>query len=403
MAQRFLSTLFVFLGLYFYVQAQSPCGDRFKLQVFPSIHSETNVQYGQAVGYNGNNTLLYADIYMPANDSVGARPLVVLLHGGFFLFGNKNDAYQVELCTQLAKRGYVAVSISYRLGANLVAQDVSAEFSAAAIRAVQDAKAAIRFFRNNAQTVNQWNIDPDQIFLGGYSAGAVAAVHAAFLTQFPSSQPWLDALITDLGGIEGNSGTPGISSSFNAVVSLSGAILDTSLMQPGGMPIVSIHGTADDVVPFDTGTVRLLGMDIIDLQGSNYVHQKAQLLGYDSRLWAIPGADHYPQDISTAIRDSMISYVAYFLYDYVDCSALSVEEMAWTTTIYPNPGNGVLHLRSERAMEKVWMTDALGRTVFEDRPNAHEHSLQLMLESGVYSIWISAGTQLRTERVIIQR
>lgn len=403
MAQRFLSTLFLFLSLFFFAQGQNPCGDRFKLEVFPGTHSESNVQYGQAIGYNGNNNLLYADIYMPANDSVGARPLVILMHGGFFLFGSKSDPFQVELCTRLAKRGYVAVSISYRLGANLIAQDVSAEFSAAAIRAVQDAKAAIRFFRNNAQTVNQWNIDPDQIFLGGYSAGAVAAVHAAYLTQFPSTQPWLDALITTLGGMEGNSGTPGVSSSFNAVVSLSGAILDTSLMVASGMPIASIHGTADDVVPYDSGTVSLLGMNIIDLQGSNRVHQKATQLGIDSRLWAIPGADHYPQDISQTTRDSMISYVAYFLGDYVDCQALGMTEPEAGFRMYPNPSAGVLHIQAPRNVDQVRILNMMGQSVAEYHPNESEVQLRLDLAEGLYLVECTYGNERKVERLVVRR
>jgi para-nitrobenzyl esterase len=402
MAQRFLSTLFLFLVLYFYAQAQSPCGDRFKLEVFPNTHSESNVQYGQAIGYNGNNNLLYADIYMPANDTVGARPLVILMHGGFFLFGSKSDPYQVELCTRLAKRGYVAVSISYRLGANLIAQDVSAEFSAAAIRAVQDAKAAIRFFRNNAQTVNQWNIDPEQIFLGGYSAGAVAAVHAAYLTQFPSTQPWLDALITTLGGMEGNSGTPGVSSSFNAVVSLSGAILDTSLIVAGGMPIASIHGTADDVVPYDSGTVSLLGMNIIDLQGSSRVHQKATQLGIDSRLWTIPGADHYPQDISQATRDSMISYVAYFLADYVDCQALGMAEPEAGFRMFPNPSAGMLYIQAPRNVDQVRILNMMGQSVAEYHPNENEVQLRFDLAEGLYLVECTYGNERRVERLLVR-
>lgn len=402
MARQFLSSLSLFLGIGLTALGQNPCGDRFKLEVFPTTHTESNVQYGQAIGYNGNNNLLYADIYMPQNDTVGARPLVILMHGGFFLFGSKNDPYQVELCTRLAKRGYVAVSISYRQGANLVAQDVSMEFSAAAIRAVQDAKAAIRFFRNNALGANQWNIDPEQIFLGGYSAGAVAAVHAAFLTQLSGAEPWLDSLVTALGGLEGNSGTAGVSSAFNAVVSLSGAILDTALIQAGSMPIASIHGTADDVVPFNMGTVSLLGMNIIELQGSNYIHQKATQLGMDSRLWAIPGADHYPQDISQATRDSMISYVAYFLADYVDCQALGLAAMEADFRIFPNPSAGMLRIQATRAVERVRILNMMGQSVAEYHPNESEVQLQFDLAEGLYFVECTFGNEIRVERLVVR-
>ena len=57
---------------------------------------------------------LLMDIYQPYNDPMAARPFMVLVHGGSFLQGNKSDLE--ETCRAFARKGYVAVSIQYRLG-----------------------------------------------------------------------------------------------------------------------------------------------------------------------------------------------------------------------------------------------------------------------------------------------
>jgi hypothetical protein len=183
---------------------------------------------------------------------------------------------------------------------------------------------------------------------------------------------------------------------------LSGAILDTGLMQPGGMPIVSIHGTADDVVPYDSGTVSLLGMNIIDLQGSSRVHQRATQLGIDSRLWSIPGADHYPQDISTATRDSMISYVAYFLYDYVDCQSLGIASVEAGFRMFPNPSAGVLHIQAPRNVDQVRIMNMMGQSVAEYHPNESEVQLRFYLAEGLYLVECTYGNERKVERLLVR-
>ena len=67
------------------------------------------------------------DIYQPpASDTETSRPTFIYIHTGNFLpplynggiTGDKIDSSAVNVCKQMAKRGYVAVSINYRLGWN---------------------------------------------------------------------------------------------------------------------------------------------------------------------------------------------------------------------------------------------------------------------------------------------
>ena len=103
------------------------------------------------------------------------KMIFYLAHGGYFLFGDKNE-FSEEAVT-LAKAGYVVASINYRL------IDVESSDTAsmkAVIDAIHDIRAAVRYFFRDAKTVNKYGIDTDRIAIGGYSAGAVASLHYAY-------------------------------------------------------------------------------------------------------------------------------------------------------------------------------------------------------------------------------
>ena len=84
---------------------------------------------------------LLLDIYMPQNDTLKKRPLVMLIYGGAYYFGSKDDPKITNWCRHLASLGYVTVSIDHRLG--FFPGKVG--IGRAAYRAVQDAHAAMRF------------------------------------------------------------------------------------------------------------------------------------------------------------------------------------------------------------------------------------------------------------------
>ena len=88
---------------------------------------------------------LLADVTIPP--STGPHPAVLLIHGGYWRFGNKsNMRRQADF---LAARGYTVVSIDYRLApqATMPLQ-------------IYDVKAAVRWMRANA---DRFRIDPDRI------------------------------------------------------------------------------------------------------------------------------------------------------------------------------------------------------------------------------------------------
>ncbi len=100
------------------------------------------------------------DIYLP-DEGEGPFPVIVWIHGGAFMGGDKADV-QVLPSLEALKRGYAVVAINYRL---------SGEATFPAL--VHDAKAAIRWIRANAQI---YHFDPTRIAAWGSSAGGYLAL-----------------------------------------------------------------------------------------------------------------------------------------------------------------------------------------------------------------------------------
>lgn len=96
------------------------------------------------------------DLYIPTTGS-GPFPVVIMVHGGGFMFGDKADGAGLSGVDQLLAAGYAVASINYRLSGEAIypAQ-------------INDAKAAVRFLRANAET---YHLNPEKFGAWGASAG----------------------------------------------------------------------------------------------------------------------------------------------------------------------------------------------------------------------------------------
>lgn len=400
------TALFCLLLLSHQLQAQSGSwcnSSRYDQEIFTNVLITPDITYGSNVDYTGAATTLTMDIYEPDGDTAAIRPLIVWAHGGSFVGGTKNDGDVTSLCTHFAKRGYVCVSINYRLGMAIPPNQTAA--TTAVYRAVQDMKAAIRYFRQDAATSNTYRIDPNTIFAAGSSAGAFTALHLAYLDQ-PSELPsQIDTTV--LGGMEGESGNPGYSSRVNAVVNLCGALGNKTWLTAGDVPLCSMHGTNDNIVPYATAMLYMLNIfPIMVVDGSYSINEYANTIGMPNEMFTYFGQDHVPYSGSLAYMDTTVRFVSNFLYTQLGCTpsdplplpntfpSTGIQDSPFTSGIlvYPNPSCGNVTVENVSAASlHVELFDVTGRMVRENF--SREPKLLLdgsNLAKGVYTLRVSS-------------
>ncbi len=348
------------------------------------------------------------DVYQPQGDNVSQRPVVVLAHGGSFVFGDKSQMQQQ--CELLARKGYVAASIDYRLFPIFVSgfPDSIGIFDTA-IKAVGDMKAAVRYFREDAATTNQFRADPDHIFIGGYSAGAVTALHAGYLDTNDNIPTFLQNLITANGGLEGVTGTASnktYSSHAGAIVNMSGGLYRHEWINAGGLPLVSIHGTADATVPYTYG----LAAGIAYLEGSSLLHIQAESVGIWNYLQTVPGAGHTDLYESLLYKPQVDSFwvVASTLLESLTCATTATQNVnaAENWSVAPNPAtDGTIQLTLPTTMQhaEVAAFDALGRTVLPWQKVDQQAALSIA-SWPVGNYWLQVrDAQMPAQRFVIKQ
>jgi hypothetical protein len=168
----------------------------------------------------------------------------------------------------------------------------------------------------NDETSNDYRIDSDRIYAGGVSAGGIIAVNAAYLDQESEIPSSIVDYIEDNGGLEGNSGNEGYDSHFHGVINLCGAVGDYNWIVAGDVPIVSVHGTDDTIVPYGDGLITLFGLNM-QVYGSYVINETMLSLGNSSDLYTFEGYDHNPFNESNANMDITVEFTRDFMVDMV--------------------------------------------------------------------------------------
>jgi len=245
--------------------------------VFARVERTNAVKYGSAIDKpTGRPVDLLLDIYEPAGDTAARRPVFVFLFGGGFVAGDRAREPRIY-CEQMARRGYVAVAIDYRINqGNIVTDGIPA--------AVADARQAVRWLRQNA---DRHRLDVDRIAIGGSSAGSITSLFLAYtdLELEPGDETSDVAIVMDLWG---------------------GLYNEVRQMEAGEPPLIIIHGTADTVVPFSE---------------AEKLRDRAVEVGLPHVFHPLQGKGHAPY-----MPVELMAVVAPFFY-----------EQMWPTGVVPSP------------------------------------------------------------------
>lgn len=135
-------------------------------------------------------------VFYPANTEYSKQqyyncplPAIVLFHAGEFSdYNDIDDATQLEdVAVPLAKRGFVVFLCEYRRGTYtdyFPGSYTSAQQELAIYRAGQDGRGALRsiiqYQRDHHSNTENFQIDTNNIFIGGQSAGAFISINLAY-------------------------------------------------------------------------------------------------------------------------------------------------------------------------------------------------------------------------------
>lgn len=320
---RFLTLVIVFLSPLFLPTLSA---QKYILPVYTAT-VERDVMYGTAIRFNGVTDTLRMNIWKPVGDTSVSRPIFLWIHGGGFTEGNRTS--MDATCAELAQRGYVAATMSYRLGFYTQAglgypfSFDSSEVIRASIRGVQDARGAMRYLVSRSAKDSS---NPKAFFIGGASAGAIIALQATYGTQTsdipeqigtisPITREQFTYTRENLGNYYGELYTDIATPTPVACVNLLGGVWQLHTFHGKlDIPLFSYHQTEDPVVPcsYRRGLWGLpfdVARTYPNIYGSCSITEYLQEIAtpatvYTSQL--ISGGNHDIADVAKLERDIII-------------------------------------------------------------------------------------------------
>ena len=317
--------------------------DRYFDEIFDEVKVTSDVTYGRNVNLLpvlGGDLLgllipdtLKMDVYEPEGDDMTDRPVAIYLHTGSFLpaifnggiTGTKVDYTAVETCTQLAKRGFVAISMDYRLGWNpldSLEEGRRKWLLQAAYRGIQDVRTGIRYLHKSvAEDDNPFGVDPNKVAVLGQGTGGYIAFGAATLDNADELQlseivdmngePYVD--VNEMGNVDGlgwpnpedttsttsvlGMPTPfeipfnypnhiGYPSDCHLVYSFGGALGTKNWTDENSVPMIAAHVPTDPFAPYVRGNVIVptTGEFVITVDGPGVAVADANAKGVNDVL-----------------------------------------------------------------------------------------------------------------------
>lgn len=398
------------------------------LETVSDVKGDGTVAYFYSSESKTEKKPILVDVYMPKKDTVKDRPMVIVSHGGAFVAGHKDDKSQktVGYCDSLAARGYVVMSLEYRLGVTLEGKECpildktcqlsidSANFARSVYRGVQDIRAAVRFARKNVESLG---INPGRIYLIGNSAGAILSlenIYASSEKDFPSyieKEPLL-------GGLD-EYGEPGTDSRANGAASLWGAVHNLDMIGDNETPVLLIHGTDDGTVYFKTGrplsnvagvltnlmpstaaSIAAIGLDLHapTLYGSYVIDSLLTAKKIEHETYFVEGVKHEFYDDDPKYAKEVQKRVFDFLYNLTQGPAGVVKNPAvmLTRAAAVHMGENNLSFSVSRGSDlKYVVVDLRGRAVMNGIASAGNTVELNALNNGVYVLKVQGERAIK--------
>jgi poly(3-hydroxybutyrate) depolymerase len=273
-----------------------------------------------------NNKMLdlTMDVYTPRGDTLKNRPLVVLIHGGAFFFGDKHDKEMIAQCTHLASLGYVAISINYRMGFELSKVSIQR----CGYKAIQDAHAVMRYLTHHA---DEYGIDKERMYIGGSSAGSITAMSMVYMTDGSRPKSTMRKHFAGKYGSLNESGND-LKDKFKikGLINMWGAVYELSDVKENPLPMISFHGNADQVVPCykgypfsqlngKNGKMQLSSAYFDEMYGSHEIHEVLKSKGVHQEFYLLDSLGHAPWKDDNRKLNKVFYFiqdkVTHFLYD----------------------------------------------------------------------------------------
>ncbi len=381
---------------------------RYKEKIFDEIEIIEDIQYGSNLNNINKEQSLYLDVFMPSlnQDTLKRRPVVLLFHGGSFVGGSRKVSTIRFMANELARRGYVAIPVQYRLeqvagnGEPILNFANKIKWYKAILRGAQDIKGSIRYLKYTvAQEGNPYGIDTSNFTLYGSSAGAIGILHATYLDDSDEiNLAWTNA-VNDLGGLEGNTSTHLQYGSVNTVKNLivdSGALFEKDWIgDKNDVAVLSAHHNQDPTVPFGHGCFYVgfchLGQHYGPLQYVPVLQEN----GSRVEQYVVQGAAHPVDDLN---RELALEKTVNFLYEsqcqYVPEDPIPTSIRSNTLTelkVYPNPNSGIFTVQSSElsGVDKLQLYSVSGQLMQEIRLTNLSQQIELDYPNGMYFMTLS--------------
>lgn len=267
---------------------------RYEQKIFSEVKMKT---------YSYADTLKL-DFYSHKKDTVTKKPLLILVHGGGFSGGKRDNPSEIKFCEDMANRGYAVASISYRLvrkgnplgfGCNCPADQKIETF----VSVSRDILKATQYLVDKSDKLG---FNPSNIILVGSSAGAEAVLNTVFMkNEFAFKK------------------LPYTSVKYTGVISFAGAIVNANyITKKTAIPTMLFHGVKDNLVPYATAPHHLCEEykpGFIMLDGSYTIAQKLEALDIAHTLVVDKEGTHNWASIPYAYTDLIAKFIKQNILD----------------------------------------------------------------------------------------